>query len=74
MSQHRRDKGSPIRIASPRVSSLTASVPVTNDRPRSLTLAEARRKALEDIKSAERARLQYAEAEALRWYDYKDNE
>lgn len=69
-----KDKASSVHLAASRGRSLTANIRIKTDQSGRLTLAEARRKALEDIERAERAQLQYAEAEARRWYDYKDNE
>lgn len=37
----------------------------------SLTLAQARQKALQDSKKAQQAQIDYAEAEAKRYYDYQ---
>ena len=56
--------------STPQVSSPSVAAP----QPRPISLAEARRKALEDSDRAEQSQIAYAEEEAKRWYDYRVDE
>jgi hypothetical protein len=44
------------------------------DKPRTMTIAEARRKAFDASEKAQQAQLAYSEEEALRSYDYRVEE
>lgn len=52
----------------------TQPAPGQGDKPRTMTIAEARRKAFEAIEKMRAAQLAYSEEEAKRSYDYKVEE
>jgi hypothetical protein len=52
----------------------TEAVRSQEDKPRRLSIAEARRKAFEASDKAQQAQVAYAEEEAMAWYGYKVEE
>lgn len=74
MSRNSNYQQAPYLCAPEGGSGTARAVETSTDTPRCISLAEARRKALEDSQRAEQERIAYSEREAQRWYDYKVDE